>query len=154
MAGLREYAVYMSLVTRMAGSGEELVSRKTSASSNLSELDRRGFSPSIYDLNEGSYIAISYGRRILFDRHCQRTIHNVPCYYAPINIMPHYPPSGHYRGQHRGIDIENQAPDRGIWHACIRYLSNPLSFPHPGRGIEWGFDRWGWPHLTGSWRVD
>ena len=72
---------------------------------------------------------------------------------APINIMPHYPPPGRYRGQHRGIDIENQAPDRGIWLACIRYLSNPLSFPHPGRGIEWGFDRWGWPHLTGSWRV-
>ena len=34
--------------------------------------------------------------------------------YAPINIMPHYPPPGRYRGQHRGIDIENQAPDRGI----------------------------------------
>ena len=51
--------------------------------------------------------------------------------YAPINIMPHYPPPGRYRGQHRGIDIENQAPDRGI---CIRYLSNPLSFPHPGSG--------------------
>ena len=73
--------------------------------------------------------------------------------YAPINITPHYPPPGRYRWQHRGIDIENQAPDRGIWHACIRYLSNPLSFPHPGRGIEWGFDRWGWPHLMGSWRV-
>ena len=33
---------------------------------------------------------------------------------APINIMPHYPPPRRYRGQHRGIDIENQAPDRGI----------------------------------------
>ena len=45
-------------VTRMAGS-EELASRKTSATSNLSELDRRGSSPAIYDLNEGKQAGIS-----------------------------------------------------------------------------------------------
>ena len=33
---------------------------------------------------------------------------------APINVMPHYPPPGHNRGQHRGVDIETQAPCRGI----------------------------------------
>ena len=38
-------------VTRMAG--------KTSATSNLSELDRRGSSPAIYYLNEGKYAGIS-----------------------------------------------------------------------------------------------
>jgi hypothetical protein len=45
-------------VTRMASSGEELVSRKTSASSNLSELGRRGSSPAIYDLNEGAELSL------------------------------------------------------------------------------------------------
>ena len=34
--------------------------------------------------------------------------------YALINVMPHYPPPGHNRGQHRGIDVESQAPYRGI----------------------------------------
>ena len=37
----------------MASNAEELASRKTSATSNHSELDRRGSSPAIYDLNEG-----------------------------------------------------------------------------------------------------
>jgi hypothetical protein len=57
------------------------------------------------------------------------------------DMMPHYPPPGHYRGKHRGIDLENQVtgvPDRGInfdmhSYMYIRYLSNRLSFPHPGR---------------------
>ena len=62
--------VSRDIITRMASSGEELVNRKTSASSNLSDLDRRGSSPSIYDLDEGSYNTAHVIRRVWLAMTC------------------------------------------------------------------------------------
>ena len=44
----------------------------------------------------------------------KRTPANLFETYAPISVMPHYPPPGHNRDQYRGIDVETQAPYRGI----------------------------------------
>ena len=50
--------------------------------------------------------------------------------YAPISVMPHYPPPGHNRGQHRGIDIETQAPCRDIFDVHkLGIDQTPYSFP-------------------------
>ena len=49
--------------------------------------------------------------------------------YAPISIMPHYPPPGHYRGQHRGIDIETK-PQTGAFDMYIFGICQiPYRFP-------------------------
>ena len=49
--------------------------------------------------------------------------------YAPINIMPHYPPPGHYMGQHRGIDIEIK-PQTGAFDMHIFDVCQiPYHFP-------------------------
>lgn len=50
---LAQPLIFTSLLSKMAGT-EDLVSRKTSTSSNLSELDRRSSLATGYNLNEGT----------------------------------------------------------------------------------------------------
>ena len=63
----------------------------------------------------GNYMTSVYHQTVNLS--IAQTLTNINSYlypYAPINVMPHYPPPGHNRGQYRGIDVETQAPYRGI----------------------------------------
>ena len=72
-------------------------------------------------------------------------------YYVPINIMPHYPPPGQYRGQYRGIDIENQAQIGTFDIHVFRTCQIPYCFPTLEGGWSGGLTDEAGPTL---WEVD
>ena len=55
-----------------------------------------------------SYHSLCMPRLAIFEGRC----------YAPINVLPHYPPPGLTRRIYRGFDCYNCPQWWGIWHTC------------------------------------
>ena len=51
--------------------------------------------------------------------------------------MPQYPPPGHYTDQNKEIDIEIQAPHRGIWHGYKVRMYAESKLLHVDFILEW-----------------